>query len=554
MLTHIHIKNFTIVSELNLDFHPGLNVLTGETGAGKSIWVDAVQMALGHRADPNLIRPSKDHCDITLSFDINNNHQAKMWLENNNFNSEECIIRRMIYANRSSRSTINGTPCPQHLIRDLSSHLMAIHGQHQHLTLLSAEGQRERLDQFANNLSLVKNIYNYYQEWLVINKKIDSLQLQAKNRADELVLLEYQYEELTSIALQEHEWDELSRQHQRLYNAKKLINELNQAIDLTTDNEEISALQLAQQAIHHLEMACKHEPQLLASKELLETATIHLQEASNELNQYRNDFDLSSENLDIIEKRLTIIHDLSRKHHVNPKDLHDVEKSLSQKITRLKNIDSEIAELNQKQKEIESSFQKEANQLSKKREHTAKELSQTITDMIKELGMKDAQFEIRCEKLPHSIHPYGNETIRFEIITNRGQTFQPLNNIVSGGELSRIGLAIQVATATQDNVPTLIFDEVDTGIGGKTAAMVGKLLQLLGEKIQVLCITHLPQIAAKAHHHYKVEKITENTETFTKIIELDHENKIDELSRMLGGAKITEQTRAHASELLENSA
>lgn len=551
MLTHIAIKNFVIVDALHLDFNQGFNVLTGETGAGKSIWVDAVALALGHRADSNVIREGTERCDITLCFDISQIPEAKQWLQHHDLEQDdECIIRRLIHRTNPSRCTINGSPCTLQMLREFAQTMINIHGQHQHQTLLKRDTQRQRVDEFANNNVLLADIYTLYQQWQLLAKRLDRLQQQANNRDAELNLLQYQLNELQKLNLQTDEWQTLSHQHQQLHNAKHLMSELNQALELTVDNEQSSATQLLQQAILHLETICKKEPQLKVAKELLTTAAIHLEEAGSELNQYRNALDLSPENLATIEQRLTVIHDLARKHHVNPDALIDVTKSLEQKIDALEKIDIEIDNIKTDQQQLIEQYNKLAKKLTKKRQQAADILNKKITTIIQDLGINGGKFQIELTDNNDRISPFGNESVCFMISTNPGQTLQPMAKIVSGGELSRISLALQVITANQENTPTLIFDEVDVGIGGKTAAIVGKLLRQLGEKVQVLCITHLPQVAALGHHHYCVIKSSQSKTTSTQIRLLTASEREAELARMLGGTKITAQTRAHAKEML----
>ena len=552
MLTHIHIQNFTLVKSLSLDFQSGLSVLTGETGAGKSIWVDAVGLAMGHRAEPNVIRQNTDRCDISLCFNIQQIPEARQWLIEHQLDCDnECILRRTISRDSTSRSTINGHPCPQHMIRKLSQLLVNIHSQHQHQTLLKQDVQRQRLDTLADNHRLLEDIKKIYHHWRTITAQLQSLKEHMQNRDSELSLLRYQLNELTQLSLQKNEWQEVTRQHQQLHRAKELISQLNQAIDLAVENEQTSAFQLLQQAIHHMETISEKDPELNSARELLNTAAIYLQEAGDELNQYRNHLDLSPENLALIEQRLTTIHDMARKHHVNPEDLLDVEHSLQQKTKDLENIDIQIDTLTQTQNQLMNQYQKLADTLSGRRVKTSKKLNQMVTDYMQQLGIEGGRFQVKLEQNTEKMSPFGNEQIHFEVSTNTGQDFQSLQKVISGGELSRIALALQVITAEKEATPTLIFDEVDVGIGGKTAEIVGKLLRELGKKAQVLCITHLPQVATQGHHHFKVQKSSDSKGVSTTIKILDENERLDELARMLGGSTITHQTLAHASEMLE---
>lgn len=551
MLTHIHLKNYTVVKSLSLNLNLKSNVLTGETGAGKSIIVDAVTLALGARADTNVIRIGEKNCDITLCFDLTHIPKAKDWLESKNFvEDNECLIRRIISHDGRSHTTINGHPCPQNLVREFSTFVLAIHGQHHQQALLKREIQQQQLDIFAHHETWLTKVQQHYHQWRKITTQLDTLAQRAENRDHQLDLLRYQLEELTTLNLQENEWETLSHQHQQLHNAQDLIKNLNQAIDLTVDNEQISTLMLLQQAIDRINEIKIDDDKITSVKELLNTTLIYLQEAGDELTHYRSNLDLSDGNLEHIEQRLSIIHHLARKHHVNPNDLIDVTKSLEKQVQELEHIDTNIETLRQYQLQILEQYQTISEKLSKSRMKAAKVLEKRITEKMQILGMKGGEFKIQFLKSSEIPTPCGNEKISFIVRTNPGHSFLPLQKVVSGGELSRISLALQVITAQKEGTPTLIFDEVDTGIGGKTAEIIGQLLRELGKKAQVICITHLPQVAARSTHQFKIEKITEKDSVCVAIRKLDQKERVQELARMLSGTKITKQTLAHAEELL----
>ena len=535
-----------------MDFSTGLNVLTGETGAGKSIWVDAVGLALGNRADPNLIRQGEERCDITLCFDVGNIPGAQQWLSEQELESDgECIIRRILQRNGPSRSTINGHPCPLSLVRELGDLVLSIHGQHQHQTLLRRDAQQHCVDNYAHHQPQLLKTADYYKQWQNNALQLDKLTQQAGNRDAELELLRYQLNELITLAIKPNEWEELGKTHQRLHNSKDMMAQINEAIQLTVGDSTVNATQLLQQATNELKSIKAADPKITAITELLNTASINLQEAGDELNQYRDQLDLSPEHLQAIDDRLTAMHDLSRKHHCEPEQLPETEQSLQQQIESLENIDIKMAELEKQQQDILIQYKKIADALTKSRRSVAKTLSAAISKHIQTLGITGGRFQIDLEAIDEPISAQGNERIHFLVSTNPGQDLQSMQKIVSGGELSRISLALQVITAQKDNTPTLIFDEVDVGIGGKTADVVGDLLRQLGEQAQVLCITHLAQVASKGHHHYKVSKEVFQNTTNTQMTALDDKQRVDEIARMLGGSKITQQTLAHASELLE---
>lgn len=551
MLTHIHIQNFTIIDSLTLDLQNGLSVLTGETGAGKSIWIDAVSYALGARADSGVVRHGQARCEITLCFDLKDHPQAQQWLQQNDYDDEgECVIRRIIAADGPSRAAINGRPSPLQSLRELGALLLNIHDQHENQALLKRQAQQQRLDAYADNDALLEKISALYQHWKTAATELEQLTQQAENRDAELNLLRYQLDEFEALQLKENEWKTLSQEHQQLHSAKDLITQLNQAIELTVESEENSASQMLQQAISQLDEIRLDDPQIKAAKELLSTAAIHLQEAGNELNHYRDHLDLSPEHLAKIEERLSTMYDLARKHHSSPENLLEIQKSLADKLQQLENVDVRLETLQQALDQHAKQYEKLAEQLSASRKKAIKKLEKAISDSIQALGINGGQFRIQLEARDNPIHPEGKEKILFEVSTNPGQPFHALNKIVSGGELSRISLALQVLTAKKDHTPTMIFDEVDTGIGGKTAETVGQLLRKLGTTTQVLCITHLAQVAAQGHHHYKISKLTGDKTTSTTVKQLNDDERVNELARMLSGSKITDQTLAHASELL----
>lgn len=551
MLTHIHLQNFAIVDELNLDFETGLNVLTGETGAGKSIWVDAVALALGQRADNTVIQTAKPKAAISLCFNIQNNAAAKVWLAAHDMNlDEECIIRRVINRSGPTRCTINGTPFPLHALRDFANALIHIHSQHDNHALLARDIQRQVLDQLANADDLIQGIMDIFHHWQTINHELERLHSKAAEREDTLALLKYQLDEIEALTIQANEWDTLTKEHQKLHQANNLIHALNQAMSLTMNEDGGSASQLLQQAIFHIESIQTEEPQLNTAKELLNTASIYLQEASNELSQYREHLDLSPEHLADVEARLTLIHDLARKHHVNPECLNEVAISLGKKVDDLENYELRVAALTSEQQRALSHYQKLAKELTEKRVLAARKLNSAITKQMQNLGMKGGKFAVQLTPITATISPTGNEHITFMVCTNPGQDLHPMTKIVSGGELSRISLALQVLTAQHKQLPTLIFDEIDVGIGGKTASTVGDLLRKLGNKAQVLCITHLPQVAAKGHHHFNAEKQSSKTKTQTQITKLTSKSRIKEIARMLSGDSITEEILTHAKNML----
>ncbi len=551
MLTHMHLHNFAIVPSLSLDFFQGFSVLTGETGAGKSIWIGAMGLVLGERADPSLVGPNAEFCDISLSFDLSQLPKAYAWLLENDFASEqECLIRRMISRKGTSKNTINGIPCSVLQLKKLGDFLIQIHSQHQHQTLLKKDMQRQTLDHFADNENLLSDIQTLYQQWQSLQRTLDDLQQKSEHRERELDFLRYQLEEFSSLNLQPNEWQTLSKKHAQLHQAQHLMAQLNTAISLTIEQDRYNASELAQQALAELQTIKFIDAPLQEAIDLINTAMIHLQEAGSSLNDYRNHLDLNPDNLTQLEARLSQVHDLARKHHVNPEALFEVEKSLQQKIAELETLDEKCALIAQEQTVLFKHYQTLALTLTEKRQIASEKLAVFISKQIQRLGIVGGEFQIEFTPKAIGIHAFGQEEIQFLVKTNPQHGLQPMQKIVSGGELSRISLALQVAIAEKNNTPTLIFDEVDVGISGSTATIVGELLLQLGKTTQTLCITHLAQVAALGEHHYQIDKTVDEKSSVTQITLLTQTERTNELARLLGGKKITAQTLAHAAEML----
>ena len=551
MLTHLHIKNFVIVKTLSIDFQNGLHVLTGETGAGKSIWIDAIEIGLGGRTDAHIIFPGENSCDITLCFDLQHQPIAKAWLSSHDLPDEnECMIRRIIDQEKPSRTTINGIPIPQQLVRAFSEHILCIHGQHQHQQLLKTDNQRELVDHFSHNEDLLLRIQTNYEEWKSLDREVLSLMQQSKSKSSDLALWQYQLDELRALHLEENEYENLFTHYQQLHHAKQFTATLGEVLLLLQGDDHYSPLYAVQQAQQKLQSIHTDDAPIENIKSLLQTAVIHLDESNEALESYCNRINFSHEQLEKIEHRLSLLQDVARKHHVDAAELQDVIHSLEHKVEQLTQSDQIIVELEKKKVEIIKDYEKNTKTLSTRREKAAKQLSTEITQMMQELGMLGGQFKIALQKSDVLIHPTGRETLQFLIATNPGQALHDLSQVISGGELSRLSLMMQVLTAQQNNTPTLIFDEVDVGICGKTADLVGRLLRKLAEHTQVLCVTHLPQVAACGHHHFLAEKISDGKNTTTGIKILNQKERAAELARMLSGAQITKKSVQYAYELL----
>jgi DNA repair protein RecN (Recombination protein N) len=554
MLIQIHISNLVTIQELHLDIAAGTTVLTGETGAGKSILIDAIELALGSRITGNIVRPGQEKADISICFDVSKLPAACAWLKNYDLNtdSHECIIRRSITHDGRSRSYINGMPSTLQPLRELSELLIDIHGQHEHQCLLKSDKQREIVDRYAGHYDLVDKVEVLADEWQQLNREIAALRKKADDRSSRSEFLKFQLQELEELQLSPDEFSSLDLEHKQLAHADELLQHINLAVNCLSDNEEVNALHTLNQALQSLETVQRVDPKISAWIDSLKNALILVSDTEDDLRRYLESVELDPERLQKIELRIGTLFDLARKHKVAPQELYDFQLKIAAELAELETSDERLSELANQLLVIEKNYYVTANKLTLSREKTGKKLAVEITQIIQTLALPYAQFEIHFEKEDAArISPAGLEKVLFHIKTNTDQPLQPLHKVVSGGELSRIGLAIHMATATQHTISTLIFDEVDVGIGGGTAEIVGKLLRQLGKTHQVICITHQPQVAAQGHQHLCVEKVTQQGSTHTKVSLLNDAQKIQELARMLGGVEITKKTIAHAKEMLE---
>lgn len=550
MLSYITLKNFVLVDELTLELADGFHAFTGETGAGKSILLDAINLALGTRAEARYVKSGTKRCDITLCFDINEEKNIQQWLEQHDLSEDnECILRRSIFADGKSRSTINGHPSPLHLLKELGQHMLQVHGQHQHQLLMKPKYQLHLLDQYGLHQDLLDKLIHHHQLVSDIDRQIDQLKAKQHDRDEQLSLLTYQQQELQQAQINDDEWDQLHQEHKRLHQSQ----DISQAIHLSLQccsQDDANALSLLQQAISHLNKLDIDDKQLTSAKSLLNSACIHTQEAETELNDYFQQCDLSPERLSEVEQRLNLISDLARKHHVDANQLTQVQQAITEKLDQLNHLDQHLHDLEQQRQAVLSDYQKVASKLSKKREKLARTLGKTISDLLQQLNMEKSRFEIELIANNSDISASGQETIQFNLSANPGQPMAPLQKVASGGELSRICLAVLASLAGKQAIPTLIFDEIDTGISGKTADTVAKLLKQISTNLQVMCVTHLPQVASQAKHHYRVEKLVTKQSTNTTITKLSKKQRIEETARMLAGETINQQALENARALL----
>ncbi|MEL0609570.1 DNA repair protein RecN [Vibrio echinoideorum] len=551
MLAHLSVNNFAIVKSLQLELSKGMTTITGETGAGKSIAIDALGLCLGGRSDAGMVRQGEDKTEVSAAFLLENNLHATRWLEDNELlDGGECILRRTISKEGRSRAFINGSPVPLSQLKSLGQLLINIHGQHAHHQLMKSDYQMVMLDQYAGHLNLLKSTRNAYQAWRQADNHLKELRENSQQNQAQKQLLEYQIKELNELSIGEEEYEDLEQEHKRLSNSGELASTCQQAIELIFEGEEVNALSILQSANHSLIQLAELDERLVDLPNLLSEAIIQIEETNNELRTYLDSIDVDPGRMVYVEERFSKVMSMSRKHHVLPEELYKHHQDLLQQVEALDCSDEKLDELENDVENQYQSFVTKSDKLHKSRTRYAKELNKLITQSMHELSMEKAQFAIEVNNTNTHPSPLGMDNVTFIVSTNPGQPMQPIAKVASGGELSRISLAIQVITAQKVDTPSLIFDEVDVGISGPTAAVVGKMLRTLGESTQVMCVTHLPQVAGCGHQQLFVAKNTKSGKTETQMHTLDEQQRVSELARLLGGSQITESTLANAKELL----
>lgn len=551
MLAQLTISNFAIVRELEIDFHQGMTAITGETGAGKSIAIDALGLCLGSRAEADMVRQGANRADLCARFSLKDTPAAQRWLEENQLEEgRECLLRRVISSDGRSRGFINGTAVPLSQLRDLGQLLIQIHGQHAHQLLLKAEHQKNLLDGYAGEHTLVALMAEHYRAWHQSCRDLAQHQQLSQERTARAELLQYQLKELNEFAPITGEFEQIDEEYKRLANSGQLLSTSQQALSILADGEDCnlqSQLYSARQLISEL---VGLDSKLSGVLTMLEEAEIQVSEASDELRHYCDRLDLDPNRLYELELRISRQINLARKHHISPEELPLFHQKLLNEQQQLDDQASSQDELIQAVALHHQQALSVARELHLRRVHYATELCQLITESMHSLSMPHGKLAINVEFNENHLTAEGADRIDFRVSTNPGQPLQPLAKVASGGELSRIALAIQVITARKMETPALIFDEVDVGISGPTAAVVGKLLRQLGESTQVMCVTHLPQVAGCGHHHFFVSKQTDGEMTETQMKPLDKRSRLQELARLLGGSEVTRNTLANAKELL----
>jgi DNA repair protein RecN (Recombination protein N) len=549
MLRSLSIRDFVIVDRLDLEFESGFTVLTGETGAGKSILVDALALVLGDRGDAGVVRQGAQRADIAAEFDIDDEGALARWLEEHELASDErsCLLRRTIDSSGRSRAFVNGTAATLTQLREVGEFLVDIHGQHAHQSLQRSAAQRDLLDGFGGHTEIAEGVADLYRAW---RRRADDRAAFEKNSAAiaaERERLEWQVKELAALEMNADAWTALTAEHARLAHAASLIEGAQAALDALSEDESAALTQM-NAVISRLNALLEFDPALREVLDALEPAAIQVQEAVYSLRHYEQKLEVDPQRLRAAESRLDAIHAACRKFRIEPEDIPRTLEAARARLAEL-DVSADPKAMEKLEAEALAAYRTEAGKLSAARRKTAAKLGTEVTAAMQTLAMAGGVFEVALDPLgePNS---HGLEHVEFRVSAHKSLSPQPLAKVASGGELSRLSLAIQTVASRVAQVPTLVFDEVDVGIGGRVAEIVGKMLKDLGRKHQVMCITHLPQVAACADHQWQVSKAASKTKIASKVIALDAEQRVDEIARMLGGVKITETTRRHAAEML----
>lgn len=555
MLTQLTINNFAIVRQLEIELAKGMSVITGETGAGKSIAIDALGLCLGQRIETSMVREGQERAEICATFFIEPTNPAYQWLQEQELqdpdNPSDCILRRVINADGRSKAFINSTPVSASQLKEIGQYLIHINGQHASQLLLKNDYQLQLVDTFAHHNDLLTQMREDYRAWKNLQTQVKNFQQKVAENEAKKQLLQYKVEELDEFALRPNEYLELEEDQRRLSNSEQLTQLSQSALQLLSENETVSIDSMLYRVTQYINELSELDPRYVSVQTMLNDALIQVQEATSEVQHLASHIEQDPMLLQEIEQRLGQALQLARKHNVKPEALVEWHQKLKAELTALLDFSESEERLILEEKAAFEKMQHTAKQLHESRCQAAEKLAQQVTHSIKGLAMENAEFFIEVNSDLTKVAANGADNIVFTLRSNLGQQAQPLAKVASGGELSRISLAIQVLTSDQSAIPTLIFDEVDVGISGKTASVVGKLLRQLGDKCQVLCVTHLPQVACHGHHQFNVEKFTVDDKTETKMTALSQEERVPALARLLGGCEITDLALANAQEMLD---
>jgi len=553
MLRRLFVRNFVIVPEAQLDFESGFTVLTGETGAGKSILIDALSLVLGERGDASVVRPGAKQAEISAEFELHASGETlEAWLRENALEGDAgiCLVRRIVDLNGRTRAFINGHPCTVTQLRELAEWLLDIHGQHEHQSLLRPASQRELVDAYGGSAELCPQVAAAYRRWKDLDIRHQTALRDSERIGREREALAWQVNELSRLEFNAEHWSELNAEHARLTHASTLIETASGVIDAIAESEQ-SSLKLLNGAISRVTRAGDLDPGLQPVIEILQTAQIDLQEAVHALDRYRSKLDIDPRRLSEVEREIERVHDACRKFHLRPEVLDDALASARGRLAAL-DLDLDLKRLEREVEDARLEYHQHASALSQARKKSASRLSREVSNAMQELALAGAKFSVNLERLAEPA-AHGLEKIEFFVASHAGGASGPLAKIASGGELSRVSLALQTVLSQVAQVPTLIFDEVDAGIGGRVAEIVGQMLHRLSSRHQVMCVTHLAQVAASADHHYRVTKLERSGATTSQVEALGAEERVREIARMLGGARITPAALEHAAEMLREA-
>ena len=556
MLTQLTINNFAIVRQLEIELAKGMSVITGETGAGKSIAIDALGLCLGQRVESSMVRDGQERAEICVSFYIEPHNPAYRWLQEQELqdpdNPSDCILRRLINADGRSKAFINSTPVSAAQLKEIGQYLIHINGQHASQLLLKNDYQLQLVDSFAQHSDLLNQMREDYRAWKNLQTQVKTFRQKVTENEAKKQLLQYQVEELDEFNLRPNEYLELEEDQRRLSNSEQLTQLSQSALQILSENETVNVDTMLYRATQYINELVELDPHYAGAQALLNDALIQVQEATNEIQNLSSGIEQDPMLLQEIEQRMGQALQLAKKHNVKPQDLVECHHKLKAELATLVDFSESEETLIAQEKVAFTQMLATATALSASRKKAADKLAQQVTKYIKQLAMENAEFYIEVDADNDNVSANGVDAVLFILRSNLGQPAQPLAKVASGGELSRISLAIQVLTSDQSAIPTLIFDEVDVGISGSTASVVGKLLRQLGDKCQVLCVTHLPQVACCGHNQFNVEKFIIDKKTETKMTALSQEERVPALARLLGGSQITELALANAREMLES--
>jgi DNA repair protein RecN (Recombination protein N) len=552
MLLHLNIQNFAIVRNLDIDWQQGMTTITGETGAGKSIAIDALGLCLGERATTHVVRPKCKKAELAATFDVQNNKAAQQWLKQHDLNIDnECILRRVISAEGRSKAYINGSQVPLIQLKEVGQLLINIHGQHDHQLIVKATEQRKILDAYADHQHFLDNVKYYHHQFKQLNNELTQLQSNKLQREAQQQLLQYQVTELDEFSLQQDEFEALELDYKRYSNAQDLLNETLQTLQILKEDEGFNVIDSLKRCCDSLSSLKNIDKDLTNIYSTLTESLVQIEDASDELHHYYDRLDLDPQSYAAIEDRYSQAIKLAKKHQVRPENLVEFHAQLSSELTGISSDESRLLCVIDEIEQAKQAYVQAAHILSKSRQKAAKTLGKLISISMQELNMPNGKFAAQLIQVNSEvISVHGTDDVNFLVSINPGQPLEAMNKVASGGELSRISLAMQVILADKVVTPTLIFDEVDVGISGPTAAMVGSKLQTLAKNTQVICVTHLPQVACKGHQQLIVAKLTDGECTETTVTELSSQGRIQEIARLLAGDRITDNSLANAQELL----